>query len=179
MKYSVAILLALTLIFGGWYAASPYYSLSGLRDAAAAGDVDGIENHVNFPALRNSIKSEFKSKLNAQAARNPFIEAAGIALADRIMDEMLDNMMTPDGIAQMVKITKDTTEQRGNLVAKEGQNRANGKYDAWAIERVSLSEFRLSNPNDDKSPILIFQRDGLGWKLSAVDMTAVDLMGLR
>lgn len=182
MKYIIAILVALALVFGAWYVASPYYSLSGLRDAAVEGDADGLEDHVDFGSLRESIKGEFKTKLKEEAAKedaNPFLATAGLLMADRIVDGMLDNMMTPDGIAQMIKISKDKAENVSNVVPNKDQNSTNDKFDEWEVERIGLSEFRLSNPKDDKTPVLIFQRDGLGWKLSDVDMTDVELPSLR
>ncbi len=48
MKYIIAILIALALVFGAWYAASPYYSLSGLRDAAVAGDADMLATIIQY-----------------------------------------------------------------------------------------------------------------------------------
>ena len=186
MKYISAILVALALIFGTWYVASPYYSLSGLRDAAVAGDADGLEDHVDFASLRVSMKSEFKSKLKEEAAKedaNPFLATAGLLLADRIVDGMLDNMMTPDGIAQMIKISQDKTENAGNIIAqgdpKKADDKADDKFDDWEVERIGLSQFRLSDPTNENTPVLIFERDGLGWKLSDVDMRDVELPSLR
>ncbi len=182
MKYIIAILVALALVFGAWYAASPYYSLSGLRDAAVAGDADGLEDHVDFSSLRESIKGEFKTKLKEEAAKedaNPFLATAGLLMADRVVDGMLDSMMTPSGIAQMIKISKDKSENVGNVVASEDKNTANDKFDDWEVERIGLSEFRLTNPKDDQTPVLIFQRDGLGWKLSDIDMAGVKLPSLQ
>ncbi len=182
MKYIIAILVALALVFGAWYAASPYYSLSGLRDAAVAGDADGLEDHVDFPSLRESIKGEFKTKLKVEAAKedaNPFLATAGLLMADRVVDGMLDSMMTPSGIAQMIKISKDKSENIGQVVVSDDKNTTNDKFDDWEVERIGLSEFRLSNPKDDQTPVLIFQRDGLGWKLSDIDMTGVKLPALQ
>ena len=108
MKYILAIIATLALIFGAWYGASPYVALSGLRDAAAAGDAKGLEDHVDFASLRASVKTEFKAKLSAEAQKedaNPLLATVGLALADRMVDAMLDNMMTPSGIAKMIKIS--------------------------------------------------------------------------
>lgn len=182
MKYITAIIVALALIFGAWYAASPYYSLSGLRDAAAAGDADGLEDHVDFGSLRASIKGEFKSKLKEEAAKedaNPFLATAGLLMADPLVDGMLDSMMTPSGIAQMIRISKDKSDSVGKVVVKVDQKKTDDKFNDWEVERIGLSEFRLSNPKDSKTPILIFQRDGLVWKLSNIDMTDVELPALR
>ncbi len=178
MKYIFAIIAILALIFGVWYAASPYIALSGLHDAAAAGDAKGIEEHVDFASLRASVKSEFKARLSAEAAKedaNPLLATVGLALADRMVDGMLDNMMTPSGIAKMIKISQDKAEDVSAVVAQDEQKPAVDKFDEWEVERIGLSEFRLSNPNDRQNPELIFQRDGLGWKLSNVDMTHMEL----
>lgn len=182
MKYMFTIIALFALIFSGWYTTSPYIALSGLHDAAVAGDAKGLENHVDFSSLRESIKSEFKAKLSAEADRedaNPLLATVGLALADHMVDGMLDNMMTPNGIAKMIKISKDKTKRFGDVAAQDEQNEAVDKFDEWEVKRIGLSEFHLSNPNDRKTPELIFQRDGLGWKLSNVNMMHMELPSLR
>lgn len=169
-KYSIAGFTIVALLFGTWYFASPYYSLSGLRDAAVAGDAGALEDHVDFISLRKSVKTELKSKMaeaKPEQGSGPLADITSI-FADRLLDGMIDGMMTPDGIARVIEISN-----------KKGDNASNSNessdFDKWHVDRDGLSTFRLSNTQNENSPILIFKRDGLSWKLSDVDMRNVKL----
>ena len=169
-KYIIGVIAILALAFGGWYFASPSLALKGLRDAAIAGDADALEERVDFPQLRESLKLEFKAKMVEELAKekdNPFA-GLGLALADQMVDSMLDGLLTPRGIAKLIKDQNSKNEA-------SGEQEADQPMPDYEIERIGLSKFKVSKPNDPNSAVLIFKRDGIGWKLSEIDLSNVEL----
>jgi hypothetical protein len=58
---AAAVLLILAPF--GWWFASPWWTLSRMRDAARAGDADALAAHVDFPALRASTREQLRPRL--------------------------------------------------------------------------------------------------------------------
>ncbi len=168
-KYIIGAIALLVILFGAWYFASPTYALKGLRDAAVAGNADALEAHVDFPALRESLKSEFKAKIMEEVTKPDAgpMAALGIAFADKMLDTMLDGLMTPQGIARLIK----QNQKKSSGDAKGAPEKS---FDNFEIKRSGLSKFTVINPSDANSPALIFKRDGLGWKLTEIDMSNID-----
>lgn len=181
MKKVILVALAmLVAAFGGWYFASPSYALMSLHDAVKAGDADAMEDHIDFPAVRESVKMTIKEKMAEQVSApdaDP-LAALGMAMADKLLDPMIDGMLTPNGVAKLI-------EHGGALSAVSGDGKDTAKVDTndsqqtpnYQIEREGLSEFTVSFPDDEKTPQLVFQRHGLSWKLSAIDVSKLELPG--
>jgi hypothetical protein len=173
-KYVIGLTLLLAALFGGWYYASPSLALKGLRDAVTNNDVAGLESRIDFPALRAAAKGQMKQKLSAEMKKPgaPDLGILGDGLADKLLDKVVDGVVTPAGIAQMMKSQGKGAEDAD---APASSLKADTKEPDYQIERSGISEFRVSNPKDKNSPVLIFTRHGLGWKLSNVDLSKLDL----
>lgn len=95
---AIAVLLA-ALYF------SPYIMLYNLRTAAEAGDVVGIADRVDFPAVRESLKASLTASITKNAAKtlqdNPFA-SFGTMLAGAMASTLVEQMITPEAIARMV-----------------------------------------------------------------------------
>ena len=55
--------LAVLLAAVGWWFASPWWTLRAMREAAAAHDEKALSAHVDYPALRASVKSEIAKQM--------------------------------------------------------------------------------------------------------------------
>lgn len=173
-KYIIGILALIIIGFGGWYFASPYMALNGLKDAVEEGDADDLESRVDFPAVRESLKSDLKAKMTEELTKedsDPFA-ALGLALADKLVDNVLDGLLTPQGIAKLIQ-----KRNKGDDAAEGDATENEDSFDDFELKRIGLSKFRLINTKDENSPQLVFTRDGLSWKLSRVDMSEVDFTG--
>ena len=53
------------------YLASPFLAVRQFRNAALAADVDGLDATVDFPAVRESLKSQITVALTAKMANDP------------------------------------------------------------------------------------------------------------
>ncbi len=171
MKRTIIIgaIVALLIAAGGWYWASPGYALIQLRDAAAEGDADALEDRIDFAAVRESLKDQLRAEIAAEAARQGEDEglgAFGSALALAMLDPMIDGLVTAEGMAAMVNY--------GRLAAPLAEQPADKPQTEWTIQRDGLSRFRATPeaPAGEKVPTMVFERDGLGWKLVEIDIPA-------
>jgi hypothetical protein len=174
-KAVLAGIAAIALAAGGWYWLSPGLAMQGLRDAALAGDKDELRERVDFPAIRESLKSQMRAMMVAEMAKekdNPFA-AMGMAFAGAIIDPMIDGIVSPDGIKVMVESGKMKDPD------KPVADQTKGQEAKWEIERRGLDRFiaRPKANEGDKVPALIFKRDGLGWDL--VDIEAPVATGIE
>lgn len=161
---AVAVVVGLTAV---WYFASPAYAMSQLRDAAMEGDADELEEHIDFPAVRESVKGQMQAMMMAemqkQAEDNPF-GAMGGMFAMGIVGTVVDNMVTPSGMAAMIK--------QGKMQRDPAEADRPSEPIEWEIERDGFDRFYARPVGRDTKAGLKFERDGLGWKLTGLEMPA-------
>ncbi|QSR15642.1 DUF2939 domain-containing protein [Novosphingobium sp. KA1] len=171
-KVILAGVAAIAIAAGGWYWLSPGMAMKGLRDAALAGDKDELRERVDFPAVRESLKSQMRAVMVAEMAKEkdtPFA-AMGMAFAGAIIDPMIDGVVSPDGIKVMVQSGKMKDPD------KPVADQTKGGETEWAIERRGLDRF-IAKPkvaDGEKAPSLVFKRDGLGWELVDIEAPIVE-----
>ncbi len=161
---AVAIIVA---FFAVWYFGSPAYAMSQLRDAAIEGDADELEERIDFPAVRESVKGQMQAMMMAemqkQAEDNPFAGLGGM-FAMGMVGTMVDNMITPSGMAAMIEQGK---MQRDPSDADQPSEPVD-----WEIERDGLDRFFARPSGEETQAALKFERDGLGWKLTGLELPA-------
>lgn len=169
MKRSTLLSLGAVLLLvagAGWYWGSPAYAMSQLRDAALSGDEDALEDRIDFPSVRESLKADMAALMMAQVANQEQdgFAAFGAALAMGMVGPMVDAMVTPAGMATMVK--------QGRLQRPGDTQEDEGAPAEWTIEREGFDQFRAKPETTDGSepPSLVFERDGLGWRLVEIDI---------
>ena len=189
MKKIVALILALAVLVGGWWYASPLMALDGLRDAAQTGNAAELEERVDFPRLRESIKGQLRTALaEATSSEDGALGAvAGAALGLGVGDRIVDGMVTPEWVADAVsKGTKareaiepapgsEADQQSDNVVSRSAGASDAMSYD---IRRTGFSNFQVDTANADgvAGPTLLFERDGLGWDLVGIEMKPSELI---
>lgn len=168
-RKSIIVAAAAFVLAAGAYAASPYWTLKQM--AAAAQERDGREfaEYVDFPSVREDVKAALQARMMVEMERekdnNPFA-AAGMALGMMMVDRMIDTIISPAGIRAMF------AQARAQETASEDVKAPPSLKQAFANTEVDwngLSEFRLVNSEDPRAAELIFERDGLGWKLVGID----------
>jgi hypothetical protein len=100
---ALALLVAIGIVF---YLVSPFLLLRSLSYAVKNGDRATIADDVDFPAVRNGLKQQLDDYLKSRAARphkrNPFSNLL-LSLAPSIGGQVIDAIVTPDGVAQIVR----------------------------------------------------------------------------
>src|SRR5438094_8335049 len=80
------------------YAASPYFSFWRFTNALRSGDSAAIGSHVDFPAVRASLKKQ----LVARFARATTDHKRWSNLGPTLIDTIVDTYATPEGIAALL-----------------------------------------------------------------------------
>jgi hypothetical protein len=88
------ICIVLLLVYG----VSPYFSFWRFTVALRSGDSAGISSHVDFPAIRTSLKKQLVARFAHPATGHKRWSKLGPTLIDAIVDAYA----TPDGIAALI-----------------------------------------------------------------------------
>ncbi|NPT45155.1 DUF2939 domain-containing protein [Paraburkholderia sp. 1N] len=98
------IVIAVIAALGFGYA-SPYMALNNLKRAADARDAQTVNEYVDFPALRESLKQQVTGlltrRLDAHGNGNPFA-AIGAMIGVALIGPLVDAYATPDGVAALL-----------------------------------------------------------------------------
>jgi hypothetical protein len=98
----IVIVLIAALGFGY---ASPYMALNSLKRAADARDAQTVNQYVDFPALRESLKQQvtglLSRRLDAHGSGNP-LAAIGAMIGVALIGPLVDAYATPDGVAALL-----------------------------------------------------------------------------
>lgn len=164
MKKLIALVLLAVLVAGGWYLASPWLALKGLRDAAMERDVAELERRVDFPAMRQSVRREVGQALRDRAAEGGPLHVLAARAAEQFGGVALDQVVSPRGVAGMIAT--------GAIAAPLIPERLRGQDIAWDVSRAGIDSFRAVGTFEDGTPgpALIFRRDGLGWTLVGIEL---------
>jgi len=169
MKKWIVASAALLALVSGVYFGSPYYAIHSLRSAALEADTDKLEANVDFPAVRESLKSQLSAAMmtkmqnDPEMRDNPFV-GLGAMMMPAIVDRMVDAFVTPDGIAAAIRGQKPTEVNKVEDNPKI-ENRS---------EYVNLDRFRgrLRNTalNADGPSLLLERRGFASWKLIKLEV---------
>jgi hypothetical protein len=174
----VSVSVGALALFGIAWAAAPVLTAQALVRAAKAGDQDRIEQLVDFPSLRESLKAELTAELAARMSRDPRVADSGLGglgmmLAPMVLSGAVDAVVTPRVVAHMVT-TAEAPDAKGRPAPEPAAGRSGDKdiHQAWGYR--SLNEFAVTLTDRDRPDdqlALILERRGLfDWKLAAVDL---------
>lgn len=157
-----AAVFAFVVAAAAWHFIAPWWTLREIRTAAAARDAAALAVHVDFPALRESLKSELAVAMMAEAAAEPDGPAAlGAALGVAMIDPIVDGLVSPAGLRLMF-----ASENGPGAAPIAGF----GDEADVAIDRDGLSTFRVARRDAPQDGALVFRRHGYAWKLAAIEL---------
>jgi hypothetical protein len=177
MNKLVAALALIAALFLAAYGGSPYWAVQQLREAARTGDQEKLEAHVDFPAVRDSIKSQLNAAIaervqaEGDAENNPFA-VLGAMLAPAIVEQAVNAYVTPDAIAKMVKDGEAPTG--ADAVAPEEESAKEEDKAKLSYAYSSLDRFKATVTSEDQPDeplVMTMERRGMfGWKLVRIDL---------
>lgn len=85
----------------GVFFASPYLTVMAMREAVDKCDAEGISKHVDYPALREDLKSRLVSAWLKDADKELKPEIKSMAAA-RLLNSLVDVMATPEMIGTLM-----------------------------------------------------------------------------
>lgn len=176
LKFGVPLLVAVLAV---WLFFTPHLALRSLRTAAEARDAEALSAYINYPVLKENLKDSLNAKLLGQAAKgaqdNPFA-GLGVALASVIVGPMVEAMVTPQALAEVMKGQKPRLigkpEAAGEAAPGAGDGKPAGRprtttgYEGLNRFVVTITP---AEPPEAEPLRLVFQREGLAtWKLTAI-----------
>jgi Protein of unknown function (DUF2939) len=159
----------------GWFFASPYLAVKNMKDAADRRDAATLSSYVNYPALKENLKTGFSANLNAKAdekENNP-LAGFGAALASAFMGPMIDAIVTPESLAAMMRGQKPKAAGGASEPATQDIATEKNNDPDVALGYEGLNRFVVRVSPKDKpaqKTVLVFLREGLSWKLNAVEL---------
>lgn len=154
-------------VFAAWMYFSPYLAYRKLTRAADRGDVEALNDVVDFPALRTSFKDNVRTAVAREIsadADNPFA-AMGGALAGMLTSRVVDAAVTPAGIAALTR-GNDPTEGDGRGEQAQENTNVEREKRYEGLNRFAIRY--MDRESGGEQFALIMRRDGLGWKLTGV-----------
>lgn len=183
MKILAGAALAGALVCAGAYFGSPFLAVQNLQQSARSGDREKLEEAVDFPAVRDSLKAQFNAKLmsemqnDASLDQNPFAGFA-MAFAPMIIEKAVDAYVTPESIAAMAKGQKPQVDPAAPSAetappAEEAQE-SDEKPPKTDYSFVTLDRFKATYSSPDGSygslGLVFERRNVIGWKLVRIDI---------
>ncbi len=178
--------IAVTLFVAGGYYGSPYWAANEMHVAAQAGERDRLAAYVDFPAVRESLKSQLqadstKSAQTDEMKPNPFTGLSEM-LAGGMINMVVDSMVTSEGL---VNILSHGTPTHANPNATPPANAStdgkcgieSGKPPRVEHHYESLRVFKVQmyDPKTDKPMLtMVLNREYLfGWKLKSIRLAGL------
>ena len=171
----IAILFVILLPVSAWV--SPYWDLYRLRTAVAERDAETVSAHVDFPALRESLKGQVMTGVERAIAPgddNP-LARLGAAVAAVAVNPMIDAMVSPAGVMAMLETGKVRLARpappgdQGRDDADAAAAAENGRRD-WSLHYREWGEVVVGTETPGAGRF-VFRRAGLWhWDLVAIEL---------
>ena len=167
---TLSVLPLPALVAAAYVYFTPHLTLRSMKAAAEQRDATAFSQHVDFPAVRQSLKVELKARLATSTTNQSAIpfQALGGVFAEALLEQMVDTMIRPETLAVM--FNGEGTPKGGAPAAQPGiapDVEVDAGYDG-------PNHFVITVRRRDsvEGPVkFVLARDGvLQWKLAAVDL---------
>lgn len=159
----------LAVACGGGLYASPYITLYQMYQAVERKDVQEVSNYVDFPALRDSVKTNLQTIVTRETAQssNPILGLLGSVMGGAVLNPVVDNLVTPSGVAALLE---GQQLQLGNKGSKAQFEPGTGSPDVKAgYESFNQFAVTVKPKGESIEPVtILLSRNGLSWKISGV-----------
>lgn len=183
----ITLIVVVVIAALGFAYASPYIALNYLKRAADARDTQTVNQYVDFPALRDSLKQQIVGMLNRRldADSDSKMATIGAMIGATIIGPLVDSYATPDGVAALLNGMPprgDPGEHPPAAAAEAPASPAAGDAPTTATTSASrqttagyrgLNEFVVTYRRGEANAhySAIFRREGLfTWKLAAINL---------
>ncbi|MDO8071421.1 DUF2939 domain-containing protein [Janthinobacterium sp. SUN176] len=173
-KITIAAAVAVIAVAVTAYA-SPYYTLHQIKTALAERNADALAAHVDFPALRASVKTQLEASMarsiEATAGSGNPLAALGQSIASAMLGKMVDTMVSPAGVVALVNKSAVSPQAEPNPDAPADGARKKADYSAGY---AGLNTFivRAKDGNAQEGALVLLRHGVWGWKLSSIEIAS-------
>jgi hypothetical protein len=164
---------AMVLILAGYLLASPFLFLGSLKSALYKGDSTALENLVDFPSVRQSLKAQLSAAFTHFMATDPDMKnnpfsGLGALFAPVMIDRMVDSYCTPEMLSMSLMNEGSTTPDPDNKSSQISIPRLSQiDWTKYHLQPLSFDCFQYGT-GDAK---LLVRWEGLGWKVTKLDIS--------
>lgn len=175
MKKWLAIALLAFVAMVAWIAAGPFRTMDSIGRAVETNDSAELARHVDFPAVRSSLRAQLDDYLvrhaGADAQASPF-GALALRIAGAASAGLVDVLATPAGIGLVLQGRDVWHRVSGGGISPTDTYAHVPPEELLADARYrfeSPSRFTATVPNRDGAPVVfVLTRDGLDWRITDV-----------
>ena len=166
-------IFALALVgAGAWVFSGPYRAFADLRTAARAGDQQALEELVDFPAFRSSVKDAVGTSVRRGingGEQGGVLGALGGMIAGAVASPVVDQVVTPSGIAALTQGARPGESRGDDANGQPTRRRDDQVRVRRGYENLSTFVVRLHDADTDHELVaLVMRREGLDWRLAQV-----------
>jgi len=160
--FSLALCVA-----AAWLYFTPYMAVNKLQAAAERGDAEALNEMVDFPALRTSIRTEIQGATARGIQKDGGVLAAlGAAAAGFVVGPVVDAAVTPQGISMLMKGQSPGDDD------KDSDDEESWRDDVkihrrWEASDKFVVQYRNRDSGRDQIA-LVMRREGLRWRLTGI-----------
>ena len=139
--------IAALVLFAGAYAGSPLLAANALKSAAQAGDADKLQQLVDFPAVRESLKGQLNAMVmqaiqsDPDLKDNPFAGFAAV-LAPAMVNQAIESYVTAEGISTMMSANRPAAGASGAA----GGSAADTAAEAGTADSTARDSSAITSP---------------------------------
>jgi hypothetical protein len=170
-KKIIGAVIALIIVVGGYFYATPYIAINNIKKAAEAGDSETVSKYIDYPSVRQSFKDQLNAMMAKEIAKQQDNEwaALGAMFASAMVEKMVDGFITPEGMTLMLQ-GKDLQEATQQSIGANESSKAEQTKAEYETHYTSLNNFEVIIKDEDKAKDVkvLMVRDGLSWKVNKI-----------
>jgi len=178
-KITITLVSILMVLAGIAFYCTPYLAYRNIRMAAENKDAETLSEYIDFPAIKKSLKKNFKAKIEVtEKKEGDTFAGMGAAIASAFINPLVDAFVTPETISMMMKgnlpaiIKKERRGEKklGDDGDKKAGRAAGGPDILMYYDTFNKFVVEIKKKDAGEEPIaLIFRRSRLiHWKLCAI-----------
>lgn len=174
MKKWIALFVLVAALLLGYVAAGPFLTVHAIRTAVKDGNTGELSKHVDFAAIRLSLKAQVEDYIVRRAGpqvQSSLFGSLGLSVANGLAGTAVDAIATPMGIGAVLEGRKVFKRFDGSATRRDA-------YEPVApAEPLKDLSYRYESPsrftatvnNADGDPVVfVLTRDGLSWQVTDV-----------
>jgi hypothetical protein len=149
---------------------SPYLTVNSLQNATENRNSGALSQAINFPELRSNFKASIKAQAieHITAAKTSQISKPNADRIEQTVNSLVDKLVTPEGIEQLLLDKFPGTKiDMSNLDRDLAKSQMTMGYESFDRFVVHITD----KVDRTKDVSLVLTRDGIGWKLSQIDIS--------